>query len=133
MTIDITDNLFTHQSGSRMSVATRMLEGPLRLRVKNGKEVNVDELTYLERVEFARFLLADLPFGANLTVQDFAGGTGGPNEREDRIHHLASFDGDWRDDKQATDLTTWTNHQDYSRVDGDWYDRIKEYYKEHGY
>lgn len=134
MTTNITDGLLAHYSETNRSSTYSFAEGGrLRVRVKNPGGVNMDEMSYTERVDLARFLLADLPFGANLTVQDFAGGQGGPNTKIDRLTYLQAHDHEWQCSKEGHDLRTWVNHQDYSRIDGVWHDRIREYYKDRGY
>jgi hypothetical protein len=56
VTINVQDNLLTHQSGSRTSTYSISEDGGLRVRVKNPGGVNIDELTRAERIELARFL-----------------------------------------------------------------------------
>lgn len=134
MSLDIQANLASHRQGSRSSTfALTPDDDGLRVRVMNPGGVNVDEMSYAERVELARFLVADLPFGANLTMQAFADGQGGPNRKADRAQYVGSLDESWQTSADRHDLLTWINHQDYSRIAGDWYDRIKDYYKERGY
>lgn len=55
--MDITGNMLTHQSGSRITVVSVRADGGLGLRVKNGTTVNITDLTRAERFELARFIL----------------------------------------------------------------------------
>lgn len=134
--LNTTNGLATHGDPKLVRVSTyRILpEGGLGVRVKNPGSVNVDELSYVDRVELARFLLKGLAFGPKYTMDRFTAGVGGPNSAEDRRQYVDSFGpllG--RSEVSARDLQTWINHQDSSDLDGVWHDRIEAYYADRGY
>lgn len=135
MTIDIQPDLFVHTTtANRVSSFLVFPDGGLRVRVKNPSSLNVDEFSYADRDKLARFLLQGLNIPPKQTLADFAAGIGGPNEKYDRLNYVDSFGKSvWRTSAEATDLQTWINHDDSSRLDGAWDARVKEYYAARGY
>lgn len=132
MTTDIKTDLFTHSTtANRVSTIALFPDGGMRIRVKNPSSINVDEYSYADRVKAARFLLQGLNFNPQYRLADFAAGIGGPNDPADRAQYVESFgEHAWR---ESRDLLTWVNHDDSSRLDGKWDERVKEYYATRGY
>lgn len=135
MTLNIQPGMVTHQSGSRISTYSISPDGGLRVRVKNPGGVNLDEMDYAERISLARFLLQGQVWGPNFRIEDFANGYGGPNGPEDRRAYVDSFGPllGKGGSTSAVDLQTWINHDDSSRLDGEWDERIRTYYRDRGY
>jgi len=135
MTTDITTDIFAHSTtANRVSVFTTPPGGGLRLTVKNPGAVNIDEYSYPDRIDLARFLLQGIEFGPHYRLADFAAGIGGPNERTDRLNYVESFEKSlWRESMAATALLTWINHGDSSGLMGKWDERVKTYYADRGY
>ena len=135
MTIDIKTDLFAHSTtANRVSTVAIFPDGGMRLRVKNPSSINVDEFSYADRVKLTRFLLQGLNFHPHYRLADFAAGIGGPNEPNDRLNYVESFGKTlWRSSSVASDLQTWINHDDSSRLDGKWGERVKEYYAARGF
>ena len=137
MTINITDGILTHHDPRENRVSTfRILpDGGMNVRVKNPGSINLDELSYADRIALARFLLTGAAFGPKYTLDSFTAGIGGPNRDHDRQNYIDSFGTAWRDGDPlvARELQTWIDHQDSTDVDGVWHERIEAYYADRGY
>lgn len=135
MTLNFQPGMITHQSGSRITTVAISEEAGARVRVKNGDTVNVDEFNRADRLSLARLLLHGFNWGPNFRMEDFANGFGGPNEREDRRAFVDSFGPllGKGGRTSAIDLQTWIDHEDSSRLEGEWDERVRTYYWDRGY
>lgn len=134
MTIEIKDGMFVHDNHMiKGGTSVRhVADGVVTITIESHGAMALDVFNYADRLALARFLLTDVAWGPTQTLESFMAGAGG-NSDADRLAYVNSFGEDWESTRDATDLRTWINHGDSSRVDGVWDERIKAYYKARGY
>lgn len=132
MSVEINDNTFFHRRAPSDAESTFRIS-PNGILGVAGADHTVDVMEYHERVALARWLLKDLNWGPNQTIASFAAGIGGPNEQDDRLRFINSFGDSWIGTKYHEGLRIWIVHQDASKLDGVWDERVRKYYTDRGY
>lgn len=134
MTTENQDGVFVHDNHMTKGGTTvrHLADGAITITIENHGAIALDVFNYADRVALARFLLTDVAWGPQQTLESFMAGTGG-NSEADRLAYVNSFGDAWTATLFANDLWTWIKHEDSQNLGEDWDERIKAYYKTRGY